>query len=153
MKWRNFIYSRKSEDTFLNKIEEKFGKDIIIAYGDWSRSSQMKHFIPTKNKGIRKLIHKKYTTISVNEYNTSKKCCICYSQLEYIKHNEKKTFRHLSCSKCLSSENKHIVFKTRDVNSAINIRNLFQYYCMNKSRIKEFSPSCPSPLFSTEKVG
>ena len=71
-----------------------------------SRSSQMKHFMPTKNKGIRKLIEKKYETISIHEYNTSKKCSNCLENINYMKHNNKKTFRHLCCHKCLSSENK-----------------------------------------------
>lgn len=30
-------------------------------------------------------------------------------------------------------------FKTRDANSAINIMNLFKYYCKNKGRPLEFS--------------
>ena len=37
----------------------------------------MKHFMPTMNKGLRKQIHKKYDTITINECNTSKKCCDC----------------------------------------------------------------------------
>lgn len=152
MKWRNFVYSRKSEDIFLNKIKDTFGNNIVIAYGDWSRSSQMKHFMPTKNKGLRKIINKKYNTISINEYNTSKNCCVCYNKLEYMKHDGKKTFRHLCCLKCLSSENKKTAFKTRDANSAINIMNLFKYYCNNKERIKEFSvPTRSSSSLSERK--
>ena len=140
MKWRQFVYSRKSEDKFLNNIKNVFGDNIVIAYGDWSRSSQMKHFMPTKNKGIRKLIEKKYETISIHEYNTSKKCSDCLEDLNYMKHNNKKTFRHLCCHKCLSSENKQTAFKTRDANSAINIMNIFKYYCLNKERHEAFKP-------------
>lgn len=62
--------------------------------------------MPTKNKGLRTLIEKKYKTVSINEYNTSKNCCKCYNKLDYMKHNSEKTFRHLCCHKCLSSENK-----------------------------------------------
>lgn len=140
MKWRQFVYSRKSEDKFLNNIKNVFGDNIVIAYGDWSRSSQMKHFMPTKNKGIRKLIEKKYETISIHEYNTSKKCSNCLEDLNYMKHNNKKTFRHLCCHKCLSSVNKQTAFKTRDANSAINIMNIFKYYCLNKERQEAFKP-------------
>ena len=68
-------------DTFLNKIKETFGENILIGYGNWSRSTQMKHFMPTMNKGLRKLIHKKYDTITINECNTSKKCCGCHNDL------------------------------------------------------------------------
>ena len=46
----------------------------------------MKHFMPTMNKGLRKQIHKKYDTITINECNTSKKCCECYNNLEYYIH-------------------------------------------------------------------
>ena len=76
----------------------------------------MKFFMPTMNKGLRKLIHKKY------ECNTSKKCCDCHKDLEYYKNKEnKKVFRLLVCSNCVSCENKKIVFRTRDANSSINI--------------------------------
>jgi hypothetical protein len=125
MKFRQYSYGKKSIDTFLNKIKETFGENIIIGYGNWSRSTQMKHFMPTMNKGLRKLIHKKYDTITINECNTSKKCCGCHKDLEYYKDKEgKKVFRLLVCSNCVSCENKKIVFRTRDANSSINIMNL-----------------------------
>ena len=125
MKFRQYSYGKKSIDTFLNKIKETFGENILIGYGNWSRSSQMKHFMPTMNKGLRKLIHKKYDTITINECNTSKNCCDCNNDLEYYKDKEgKKVFRLLVCSNCVSCENKKIVFRTRDANSSINIMNL-----------------------------
>jgi hypothetical protein len=81
--------------------------------------------MPTMNKGLRKLIHKKYDTITINECNTSKKCCDCHKDLEYYKDKEnKKVFRLLVCSNCVSCENKKIVFRTRDANSSINILKL-----------------------------
>ena len=125
MKFRQYSYGKKSIDTFLNKIREIFGENILIGYGNWSRSTQMKHFMPTMNKGLRKIIHKKYDTITINECNTSKKCCDCNKDLEYYKDKEgKKIFRLLVCSNCVSCENKKIVFRTRDANSSINIMKL-----------------------------
>jgi len=82
MKFRQYSYGKKSMDKFMNKIKETFGENILIGYGNWSRSTQMKHFMPTMNKGLLKQIHKKYDTITVNECNTSKKCCECYNNLE-----------------------------------------------------------------------
>ena len=73
MNFRQYSYGKKSIDTFLNKIKETF-------------------FMPTMNKGLRKLIHKKYDTIIINECNTSKKCCDCYKDLKYYK--DKKTKRY-----------------------------------------------------------
>jgi hypothetical protein len=135
MKFRQYSYGKKSIDTFLNKIKETFGENILIGYGNWSRSSQMKHFMPTMNKGLRKLIHKKYDTITINECNTSKKCCECNKDLEYYKDKEgKKVFRLLVCSNCVSCENKKIVFRTRDANSSINIMKLTQTWIETQER-------------------
>jgi hypothetical protein len=135
MKFRQYSYGKKSIDTFLNKIKETFGENILIGYGNWSRSTQMKHFMPTMNKGLRKLIHKKYDTITINECNTSKKCCDCNKDLEYYKDKEgKKVFRLLKCSDCVSCENKKIVFRTRDANSSINIMKLTSCWIENQER-------------------
>ena len=128
-------YGKKSIDIFLNKIKETFGENILIGYGNWSRSTQMKYFMPTMNKGLRKLIHKKYDTITINECNTSKKCCGCHNNLEYYKDKEnKQVFRLLVCSNCVSCENKKIVFRTRDANSAINIMNLTETWIETQER-------------------
>ena len=135
MKFRQYSYGKKSIDKFLNKIRETFGENILIGYGNWSRSTQMKHFMPTMNKGLRKLIHKKYDTITINECNTSKKCCDCNKDLEYYKDKEgKKVFRLLVCSNCVSCENKKIVFRTRDANSSINIMNLTRTWIEKQER-------------------
>jgi len=142
MKFRSYSYGKKSLDTFLNKIQSTFGGNILIGYGNWSRSTQMKHFMPTMNKGLRKLIHKKYDTITINECNTSKKCCGCHNNLSYYKDNENKdVFRLLMCSNCVSCENKHTVFRTRDVNSAVNIRSITKDWIETQKRNPAFQIS------------
>jgi hypothetical protein len=142
MKFRSYSYGKKSIDTFLNKIKETFGENILIGYGNWSRSTQMKHFMPTMNKGLRKLIHKKYDTITINECNTSKKCCGCLNNLHHHKDKEgKEIFRLLVCSNCVSCENKKIVFRTRDVNSAVNIRNITKCWIETQKRNPAFQIS------------
>jgi len=139
MKFRAYSYGKKSIDTFLNKIKETFGENILIGYGNWSRSTQMKHFMPTMNKGLRKLIHKKYDTITINECNTSKKCCDCHKDLDYYKDKEgKKVFRLLKCSNCVSCQNKQTVFRTRDANSSINIMKLTKCWIETQTRPVEF---------------
>jgi hypothetical protein len=139
MKFRQYSYGKKSIDTFLNKIKETFGENLLIGYGNWSRDTQMKFFMPTMNKGLRKLVHKKYDTITINECNTSKKCCDCHKDLEYYKDKEnKKVFRLLVCSNCVSCENKKIVFRTRDANSSINILKLTKCWINNQTRPTEF---------------
>ena len=135
MKFRQYSYGKKSMDKFLNKIKETFGENILIGYGNWSRSTQMKHFMPTLNKGLRKQIHKKYDTITINECNTSKKCCECNNDLSYYKHsNGNKQFRLLVCSGCVRPQVKQIVFRTRDANSAINIMNITKCWIDRQER-------------------
>ena len=142
MKFRAYSYGKKSIDIFLNKIKETFGENILIGYGNWSRSTQMKHFMPTMNKGLRKLIHKKYDTITINECNTSKKCCGCLKNLTYYKNKENKdVFRLLVCSTCVSCENKQTVFRTRDVNSAVNIRSITKTWIETQKRNPAFQIS------------
>jgi hypothetical protein len=152
MKFRQYSYGKKSIDTILNKIKETFGENLLIGYGNWSRDTQMKIFMPTMNKGLRKLIHKKYDTITINECNTSKKCCDCYKDLEYYKDKEnKKVFRLLVCSNCVSCENKKIVFRTRDANSSINILKLTKCWINNQTRPTEFQNQISSFTSSTKK--
>ena len=135
MKFRQYSYRKKSIDAFLNKIKETFGENILIGYGNWSRSTQMKHFMPTMNKGLRKQIHKRYDTITINECNTSKKCCDCNNDLEYYKDKEgKKVFRLLMCSNCVRPQVKQTVFRTRDANSSINIMNLASCWIKKQER-------------------
>lgn len=161
MSFRSYCYSQKSVDKFLNKISEVFGSDIIIGYGNWSRSTQMKFYEPTMNKSLRKLIHKRYDTITINEHNTSKKCCDCHQDLYHHRDTEnKEIFRLLKCSNCVSSANKKIVFRTRDVNSAVNIREITDLWIREQRRLPVFCRTNKSSLTTSptkeeevEKVG
>jgi len=142
--------SKKSIDKFLNKIKETFGENILIGYGNWSRSTQMKHFMPTMNKGLRKQIHKRYDTITINECNTSKKCCECHNDLCYYKHSDgNKQFRLLVCSECVRPQVKQIVFRTRDANSAINIMNITKCWIDRQERPTCFSQVMQISSFTT----
>ena len=156
MKFRQYSYGKKSMDNFLNKIKETFGDNILIGYGNWSRSTQMKHFMPTMNKGLRKQIHKKYDTITINECNTSKKCCECYNNLDYYRHkNGEKQFRLLVCSNCARPQVKQTVFRTRDANSSINIMNLTKWWIEKQQRPPQFQISsftCSNTKEEQEKV-
>ncbi len=152
MKFRQYSYGKKSIDTFLQKIKEIFGENILIGYGNWSRSSQMKYTMPTMNKGLRKLIHKKYDTITINEFYTSQKCCDCHQKLNHYKDKKgAEIYRLFTCSNCVSCENKNVVFRTRDKNSAINIFKLTDCWIKNQTRPIEFQFKASS--FTCEETG
>ena len=136
MKFRQYSYGKKSIDTFLNKIQETFGSNILIGYGNWSRDTQMKHFMPTMNQGLRKQIHKRFDTITINEFNTSKLCCECCKELHHYKDKKNADVYRLFC--CVSCKNKETVFRTRDANSAVNMRKLTRSWMENQTRPSEF---------------
>ena len=74
--------------------------------------------------------------------NTSKKCCGCLQNLTYYKNKENKdVFRLLVCSTCVSYENKQTVFRTRDVNSAANIRSITKTWIETQKRNPAFQIS------------
>jgi hypothetical protein len=90
------------------------------------------------NKGLRKEIHKRYNTITINECNTSKKCCECNNVLSnYKDSNGKKKYRLLVCSECVRPYVKQTVFRNRDANAAINIMNITKCWIERQER-----PAC-----------
>jgi hypothetical protein len=135
LKWRSWIYQRKSEDKFLNKIEETYGKkeDILLCYGNWSRTSQMKYIMPTKGVGLRRVINKKYDVVLLDEFKTSALCSKCNKELE----NYKNIHRLLVCKNC-GLENKNSVFINRDMNACINMVNLSKEWINSKKRNENF---------------
>jgi hypothetical protein len=129
----------------VRRIQATFGDNILIGYGNWSRDTQMKHFMPTMNQGLRKQIHKRFDTITINEFNTSKLCCDCSQELTHYKDKKNTEVYRLFC--CVSCPNKKIVFRTRDANSAVNIRKLTRSWIESQTRPSAFSrKQCLSPV-------
>ena len=128
MKWRHFVYTQRSEDRFLGRMRRLYGDNPLVAYGNWSRTTQMRHFVPTKGIGMRRLISRHFETVLIDEFRTSKLCCNCEKELSHAKvkqkGSKKKLFRCLVCEECERSESKKRVFLTRDLNSALNMRRL-----------------------------
>jgi hypothetical protein len=101
--WRTKTYRQRSEDKFLNNIENKFGEknDIVICIGDWSnKQGSCIKGASTMGIGLKRLVAKKYTTLLIDEYNTSKKCCNCWQDVENVKINGNSKFRLLGCKNC-----------------------------------------------------
>ena len=122
----------------------------MIGYGNWSRTTQMKHIMPAMNKGLRKLIHKKYDTI--NECILLKNVVIALEIWNITEiNNWKKEFRLLVCSNCVSCENKKIVFRSRDANSAINIMKLTKLWIEKQEQPCEFQKLNSSLIISDKK--
>src|SRR5690606_25272527 len=129
------------EDQFLDRIGKAYGKDVVIGYGNWSRESQMKFQPPTPGRGLRRLIHKRYGSYTIDEYGSSKYCCDCFKELKHYK----KRYRCLICEDgCLSSESGRGVLKfiNRDINGAKNILNCLESWLKFQRRPEGLKRVC-----------
>ena len=95
---------------------------------------------------------KKFTTMQIDEYNTSKKCCNCWKDIENVSINGNKKFRLLGCKSCSgcnigSPEDEHhsifqsYSFMTRDKNSCINMLSIAKHIIYKRKRPTEFCRS------------
>lgn len=147
MSWRKKVYRQKSEDKFLNNIENMFGakEDIVVCIGDWSNKNTIKGLAPSMGVGLKKIIRKRYTTLLLDEYNTSKKCCNCWNDVCNVSIDGKAKHRLLSCNSCAinntgspKDELKAVGLKaqylTRDKNSCINMLNIIKHMLYQKKK-------------------
>lgn len=123
LKLRSKIYRRKSEDKFINRMKNTFGNpsDIVVVIGNWGNGLQtmMKGQKPTLGSGLNKIIAKFFTTFLLDEYNTSKKCCNCGSNVEKLympiqkngKIVKKEIHRLMRCSNCVNHGQYKLVLK------------------------------------------
>jgi len=133
MKWRTWINRRQSEDQFLNRMEQTFGSrdDVLICYGDWSQTQQMKYLMPSQGVGLRRLIQKRFDVVMVDEFRTSKLCNQCHGELGHYEN----LYRVLVCQNCQYNrlESKCCIFN-RDANACMNLLYLSHEWIQHQSR-------------------
>jgi hypothetical protein len=150
LNWRSKTYRQNSQDKFLNNIEKIYGNkdDVLICIGDWSNKNTIKGLSSTMGIGLKRLVSKKYNTVLIDEYNTSKLCCNCHKENDNKVINSESLFRLLTCKHCNvgSSENlnnptlKCSKFLNRDMNSCVNMQCIVKSYLKeNRKRPKEFT--------------
>lgn len=128
-------------------IETMFGakEDIVVCIGDWSNKNTIKGLAPSMGVGLKKIIRKRYTTLLLDEYNTSKKCCHCWNDVCNVSIGGKAKHRLLSCNSCAnkntgSPEDEHKTvglkahYLTRDKNSCINMLNIVKHMLYQKKK-------------------
>lgn len=151
LKWRTWIYQRKSEDKFLNRIDETYGnkEDLLLCYGNWSNNKQMKYLMPTKGVGLRRVIQKKFSVVLIDEFRTSKLCSHCNCELEHYNN----LHRVLVCRNCKSSgsESKNTTFMNRDMNACMNMLHISKSWIQSKIRPEQFCRTS-NPDFSFEEA-
>ena len=148
-KWYLFINTKRSEDNLLNKIEKVFGKDLTLVYGDWSTGKQMRNFISTPNKGIKRKLNTRFEIYSIDEFKTS----LISNKTINLKENtyEENTNMYLPDKNGIlrkkhsiltfTMENKRLGCINRDKNSVRNMKLLTEYFINHKDRPEMFKRS------------
>lgn len=163
LKLRTHINKLRSESKLVNNIKKIFGSDkrkIIIMYGDWSRTTQMRGIISTPCIGLKRRLSEDFKIMNINEFRTS-----CLDNLTFEKNiNAKvkvkkkgkegepekeieKSLHAVLVSDIHKTANGKTLkrFQNRNRNSVLNMVNIIEYYKMNGLRHPSFSRTKESP--------
>ena len=68
-RWYGYLERRRAEDKMINRVKDKFGKDVIVFYGDWSTRYQMRSFAPTPNNLLYILIFRSFKSFFLSSFS------------------------------------------------------------------------------------
>ena len=140
MKFRIYSRTQQEEAKMLNEFENKFGKDAVICYGNWSRKTHMKGRIPTPKIGFKRLFGKRFDVLTTDEFMTSQ----IYNRdhsilLENIKIDGKKFHEVLTPKE----ETGKYIRVNRDVNAAKNMLSIGTNFLEKGVKLSCFSRKMP----------
>ena len=138
-KWYSYINTKRTEDNMLNKIENKYGKDIKIIIGDWSIGKQMRNFISTPNLSIKRKLNTRFEVYNIDEFRTS---CLNYKTEELCNNlylpDKKNIERKMHAILTFKMENKRKGCINRDKNGCKNIQKVFNHYIETGERPEKY---------------
>jgi transposase len=139
-RWWTYRGRKRSEAKLVRNIQEKFGKDAILAYGSWNHPFQMHGLVPSPTSGMRRLLNRNFQTFDVPEHYTTKVCskCLCGKMVPVLKRPSKRWLRKgekrmvdvRGLRRCNNGD--CAVWMNRDYNAAINIRKKLLYFLQHQ---------------------
>lgn len=144
--FRRHIFTLQSEAKLLDEIENKYlseedkkkDKKLLIFYGNWSVSTQMKNKMPSPGIGMKRLLHSRFEILETDEFRTSKLYNKTFKELTNVKVRKGKHSKSLHQVLTLKEETEKCIRVNRDKNACMNILLLGKYYLEHQSRPKEF---------------
>ena len=137
-KWYAYINKKRTEDTMVHKIVQKYGSDHKIIIGDWSIGKQMRNFISTPNLTLKRKLQTVFQVYNIDEFRTS---CLSYKTEEmcenlYLKFKKDKhqKLRKIHSILTYQMENNRKGCMNRDKNGCKNIQKVFQSYLTTGER-------------------
>jgi hypothetical protein len=161
LKLNGYINRMRSEQRFMKRFEDKYGKpdEVVIGIGDWEQYQHRKFKEPVKGKGFREMLRKYgYEVYLVDEHKTS---CTCHG----CKAGRCETFREcknprpwkrddtikrhglLMCQTCKR-------LWCRDTNSSLNILEVMMWHINGMGRpdhLKRTRQQCISDATSVSQ--
>ena len=138
-KWYSYINTKRTDDIMLNKIENKYGKDIKIIIGDWSIGKQMRNFISTPNLAIKRKLNTRFEVYNIDEFRTS---CLNYKTEELCNNlylpDKRNIERKMHSILTFKMENKRKGCINRDKNGCKNIQKVFNHYIETGQRPEKY---------------
>ena len=138
-KWYAYINKRRTEDTMVNKITNKYSKDHIIIIGDWSIGKQMRNFISTPNLSLKRKLRDQFSVYNIDEFRTS---CLSYATEEPCKNlylpDKNKKPRKMHSILTYKMENNRTACINRDKNGCRNIQKVFNCYMATGERPEKY---------------
>ena len=138
-KWYSYINTKRTEDNMVNKIENKYGKDIKIIIGDWSIGKQMRNFISTPNLSIKRKLNTRFEVYNIDEFRTS---CLNYKTEELCNNlylpDKRNIERKMHSILTFKMENKRKGCINRDKNGCKNIQKVFNHYIETGQRPEKY---------------
>jgi hypothetical protein len=138
-KWYSYINKKRTEDNMLNKIENKYGKDIKIIIGDWSIGKQMRNFISSPNLAIKRKLNTRFEVYNIDEFRTS---CLNYKTEELCNNlylpDKRNIERKMHSILTFKMENKRKGCINRDKNGCKNIQKVFNHYIETGQRPEKY---------------
>ena len=104
IKWNTYNNTRRTENNLINSIIKKYGKNVTLFIGDWSKgSTNLKNFQSTPRIGLLRKLRCYFKVYLINEYLTSKIHNETHKETENleikIKVNEKLKIQELNKEK------------------------------------------------------
>lgn len=144
--FRRYVRTQQSEVKLIKTIKHlylpprdiKDGYQLLILYGDHSRTTQMKGCVPCPGKGMKRLLARHFTVIEVNEYLTSRIHHKRLKRMTNLRVRQGNHYRQVHKILTLTGDPARRIYVNRDYNACCNILNLGMYYLVKQKRPTTF---------------
>ena len=76
-RYQAYVGRKRSEDRFFSLVQETFGRDVVIFYGNWGQNPNLRNQPPSPGINLRRRLASRFKVYLVDERYTSSVCPAC----------------------------------------------------------------------------